>query len=85
MKDITSSSAWEYNGVEVEYTDGTILSAVCLYRLDRLHRYKRDILILPESDEETAEKSEWYAMAPIDVLTNNYSRKNLQHCEHGEF
>lgn len=62
----------EYNGVEVEYTDGTILSAD-VYG-SQITSYKRDILILPESDEETAEKSEWYAMAPIDVLTNNYEK-----------
>ena len=62
----------EYDGVEVEYTEGAILSAD-VYG-SQVTSYRRDILILPENYGEQEDAGEWYAMAPIDVLTNNYEK-----------
>lgn len=70
----------EYDGAEVQYTEGELLSAD-VYG-SQVTSYRRDLLILPEkeqSEEENMQEDEqngdeWYAMAPIDVLTNNYEK-----------
>lgn len=59
----------EYDGVDVEYTGGVILSAE-VYG-SQITSYQRDILIVSEPENAV---EEWYAMAPIDILTNNYEK-----------
>ena len=70
----------EYDGAEVQYTEGELLSAD-VYG-SQVTSYRRDLLILPEKEQNEEENmqedeqngDEWYAMAPIDVLTNNYEK-----------
>ena len=60
----------EYDGVPVEYTNGNVLSVkVCGAQVIA---YERNIILTSRSSEQ--ENEVWYAMAPIDILTNNYSK-----------
>lgn len=60
----------EYEGVPVEYTSGNILSVkVCG---TQVVTYERNIILT--SRDSGQEDEGWYAMAPIDILTNNYSK-----------
>lgn len=60
----------EYNGIAVEYTKGDILTvSVCGAQVIS---YQRDVALTSEISEDNMEVQ--YAMAPIDILTNNFDK-----------